>query len=113
MKKILLLLLLISGKMLGQETDIRSWTGVSLEKKLNKHISLNANLQVRTTDNFTAVGSYVGEFGLGYKLNKHWEVSAYYRFSKSKNGTKVKMPISTNLFIDFMPILIMIEKYRY
>jgi hypothetical protein len=55
MKKILLLLLLISGKMLGQETDIRSWTGVSLEKKLNKHISLNANLQVRTMDNFTAL----------------------------------------------------------
>ncbi|MDI9879207.1 DUF2490 domain-containing protein [Flectobacillus longus] len=88
MKKILLPLLLISGKMLGQETDIRSWTGVSLEKKLNKHISLNANLQVRTTDNFTAVGSYVGEFGLGYKINKHWEVSAYYRFSKRQKWDK-------------------------
>ncbi|MDI9871129.1 DUF2490 domain-containing protein [Flectobacillus roseus] len=88
MKRILLLLLLMSFKMWGQETDLRSWTGLSLEKKLNKHISLNANLQVRTMDNLTTLGSYIGEFGIGYKLNKHWEVSAYYRYAQKRKWDK-------------------------
>jgi hypothetical protein len=64
-------------------------------------------------DNFTAVGSYIGEFGLGYKLNNTGRFRPITDFPKDKNGIKVKMPISTNLFIDSMPILIMIEKYRF
>lgn len=72
--------LLLPVMALSQATDIGLWTGVGIEKKLNKKFSANLNTQFRLTDNVSILRAYLGEVGLSYKITKHWEVSGYYRY---------------------------------
>lgn len=75
---------LISSTTLAQTSGIGLWTGVNLEKKVNKHISIHGNIQARFSENVSVTESYLGELGGTYKLNKHFEFSGYYRFSKKR-----------------------------
>ncbi|WP_428654862.1 DUF2490 domain-containing protein [Runella sp.] len=85
-----LLFLLLPFLSYSQATDIGLWAGVGAEKKINKKWSINVNVQTRFTDNISVLKAYLGEAGLSYKLNKHWEVSGYYRYigRRKKNEDK-------------------------
>lgn len=91
-KSICYSLLFLLFPLLGysQAADIGLWAGVGAEKKINKKFSVNVNVQSRLTDNVSVLKAYLGELGLSYKLNKHWEVSGYYRYiaRRKKNADK-------------------------
>ena len=74
----------------AQATDIGLWSGVGVEKKITKSLSVNVNTQLRFTDNLSVLRVYLGEAGVSYKLTKHWEISGYYRFigRRKKNDDK-------------------------
>lgn len=89
MKKLIFLLILtlpLAG--LAQERNTNLWTGISVSKSFTKKISLEADAQWRLTNNLTTTGAYIGELGAGYKFNKHWEVSAFYRFISRRKYDK-------------------------
>ncbi len=72
--------LLTSFFSFSQTTDIGLWSGVGVEKKINKSFSVNLSTQVRFTDNISIMRAFLGELGVSYKINKHWEVTGYYRY---------------------------------
>lgn len=89
MKKYTILILLVlplATIAQGQSTNL--WTGISASKRINKKISLELDGQWRLTNNLTTTGSYIGELGLGYKFNKHWEISGFYRFISRRKYDK-------------------------
>lgn len=65
----------------AQSTGLGLWTGIHADYKLGKSLELHANAQARFSDNVTVTRAYLGEAGLSYKLNKHWEVGGYYRYT--------------------------------
>jgi hypothetical protein len=65
----------------AQAPEIGLWSGVNLQKKLNRSFTLHGHVQARLSENLTVARSYLAEAGLTYKLSKHWEVSGYYRYS--------------------------------
>nr|WP_293839566.1 DUF2490 domain-containing protein [uncultured Arsenicibacter sp.] len=69
----------------AQDPSLRLWTGIQLEKKLLKRVTIQATAQARFIENVSDLGSYIGELGAAYKLNKHWEVAGYYRFIGKRN----------------------------
>ena len=80
---------LLSGLLIGllslsaraQEEGLGLWTGVATDFRLTKKLTLNANAQLRFSDNIQVTRAYLGELGLSYKLTKHWEVAGYYRYT--------------------------------
>lgn len=87
-KHLLILLIFIPVTVFSQEQNINLWTRVNVAKKITKKISLELDGQWRLNNNLTTTGAYVAELGAGYKLNKHWEVSAFYRFISRRKYDK-------------------------
>ena len=63
----------ISLTVRAQDPSLRLWTGIQLEKKLLKRVTIQATAQARFIENVSDLGSYIGELGAAYKLNKHWK----------------------------------------
>lgn len=78
----LLCFISIQGALGQQLVGLRA--GATVEKKLTKRISISAEGQLRYTDNFDYLETYLFELGASYKLNKHFELAAYYRFFNKK-----------------------------
>jgi len=74
-------LLFVGGSLQAQSTGLGLWTGVNAQYRRGHSLELHANAQVRFSDNITVTRAYLGEMGLSYKLNKHWEIGAYYRYT--------------------------------
>ncbi|PRY30417.1 uncharacterized protein DUF2490 [Spirosoma oryzae] len=82
---------LASGLLLGclaipfyssaQTSGLGLWTGADADLRLTKKFVLNAKAQVRFSDNIQVTRAYLGELGFTYKLTKHWDISAYYRYT--------------------------------
>ncbi len=74
-------LLMLAGPfvVLGQEST-HLWTGLTIQKNLNKKWALTVNGQWRFTENVSLLGAYIGEAGLGYKINKRWKAELNYRY---------------------------------
>lgn len=85
-----LFFLLISFCSYSQATDIGLWSGVGVEKKINKSFSVNLNAQTRFTDNISIMRVFLGELGVSYKITKHWEISGYYRYIGRRKKTDDK-----------------------
>ncbi len=64
----------------AQTNDTGIWSGVSIEKKITKNLSVNLNGQHRLMNNFGTTRSWIGEAGLSYKPFKGLEVSLMYRY---------------------------------
>lgn len=63
--------------------------GTKVEKKISKKFSVSGEAQIRYIDNFDFLQTYLGELGTTYKLNKQFELGAYYRFfNKRKEAEK-------------------------
>lgn len=85
---LLILISLISIIARAQTPALGVWAGVGVEKKFGKSFSVEANGQVRFTDNFTITRAYLGEVGLGYRLSKHWKLGAFYRYTGRRKYDK-------------------------
>ncbi|SOE21192.1 Protein of unknown function [Spirosomataceae bacterium TFI 002] len=63
--------------------------GATVEKKISKKFSVTGEAQLRYTDNFEYLQTYLAELGVAYKFNKQFELGAYYRFfNKRKEEEK-------------------------
>jgi hypothetical protein len=74
----------------AQNPALGVWAGASVEKKFGKSFSVQVNGQVRVGDNFTITRAYLGELGLGYRLNKHWKLGAFYRYTGRRRYNKTE-----------------------
>ncbi len=64
----------------GQVKDAGLWTSVNLEVKLVKKLSFSLSEELRFNENITELGAAFTDAGLSYKLNKHFQFGANYRF---------------------------------
>jgi len=74
----------------AQETkvvgDLEQWTSVGISKKLGKNWKLSLDQEFRFTNNISQFDIYFTDFGVDYKLNKHFSLGANYRFYQNKNS---------------------------
>ena len=73
----------------AQETkvvgDLEQWTSVGISKKLGKNWKLSLDQEFRFTNDISQFDIYFTDFGVDYKLNKHFSLGANYRFYQNKN----------------------------
>lgn len=62
------------------QTEVGLWTGLNVEKNLNRTFAFRLNTEVRFSDNITVARTYLVEPGLTVKFNNHWKVTGYYRY---------------------------------
>lgn len=72
--------LLLCKPAMGQVRDAGLWTSVNFEAKLVKKLSLNISQEFRFNENITELGAAFTDAGFSYKLNKHFQFGANYRF---------------------------------
>jgi hypothetical protein len=77
----ILLLLGAQGLLPAQVNDARLWLTGGVEKKINAKIYLQAKASLRINENYSEIGSYYGDGGVGYKIMKRLRIEAHYRFS--------------------------------
>lgn len=65
----------------AQYNDAGLWLSCNIEKNLKGKFTALFNPVVRLNENVTEVGSSFLDGGVEYKINKHWKVSANYRFA--------------------------------
>lgn len=90
MKKIFFLTLICLGAKITLAQDgVGLRSGVSLEKKVTKKITLNATGQLRFNNNISYLRTYLFELGGEYKISKAFDLAVYYRFAnRRKDETK-------------------------
>ena len=77
-------ILLFSSPLKGQVKDAGLWTTVGIEAKLVKKLSLDIIQEFRFNENITELGTAYTDAGLSYKLNKHFQIAANYRFTQKR-----------------------------
>lgn len=79
-------ILLFGSPLKGQVKDAGLWTTISFEAKLIKKTSLNISQEFRFNENITELGTAYTDAGLSYKLNKHFQIAASYRFTQKRTS---------------------------
>ncbi|MCK9254975.1 MAG: DUF2490 domain-containing protein [Bacteroidales bacterium] len=84
--KILTLLFCIaySSILHSQINDFGLWTSIAVEKKINKHFSININNDFRFNENLTELGRINNDLGVEYKINKIFSFSLNYRLGNMR-----------------------------
>jgi len=77
----LLILLLFTFKVFGQEKDFGIWYGISAEHKLSKKLKVDLSTDVRTFKNASKIDEAFIEGGLTYSLSKHLGITGSYRLT--------------------------------
>jgi hypothetical protein len=87
LKYLFLLILLLSSYLdsIAQKEDFRIWLDLKVEKKLTQKWHLEGRGALRFNENIREVGSYYGDFGVGYRLTKKLKLEVHYRFSGKSN----------------------------
>lgn len=79
------LLGLLSGSPLkGQVRDAGLWTSASFEVKVAKKLTACIAQELRFNENISELGTAFTEAGLGYKLNKHFQLAVNYRYIQKR-----------------------------
>jgi hypothetical protein len=76
--------LLCVSAVYGQEKDAGLWTSFSIETKVVKKLTAYMEQGFRFNENISELGTIYTEAGLDYKLSKHFEAVAYYRFIQKR-----------------------------
>lgn len=76
--------LLFSSPLMGQVNDAGLWTSVSIEAKVVKKLTVNLEQGFRFDENISELGQIYSEVGFDYKLSKHFQVAAIYRFIQKR-----------------------------
>lgn len=88
-KRIVFLIMMAGSSAAFSQNGLGLRAGLSLDKELVKDLELKVNAQLRFADNISYLQGYLGELGLGYKINKHFDLAGYYRYyDKRKNENK-------------------------
>ncbi len=74
-----------SGQVNGQDRDAGLWTSFSFEAKIIKKVSGSISQEFRFNENYTELGTVFTDAGINYKVNKHFQVSANYRFIRKRS----------------------------
>jgi hypothetical protein len=76
--------LLYCSPVKGQVKDAGLWTSINFEAKLVKKLTFNISEELRFNENITELGAAFTDAGLTYKLNKHFQFAANYRFNQRR-----------------------------
>ena len=68
----------------AQDKDAGLWTTIGIEVKVVKKVTASFSQEFRFNENISELGTIFSEAGLEYKVNKHFRVSANYRFTLKK-----------------------------
>ncbi|MBP8156728.1 MAG: DUF2490 domain-containing protein [Leadbetterella sp.] len=90
MKKVFFLALIcFTANITKAQDGVGLRSGVSLEKKITKKVTLNATGQLRFNNNISYLQTYMFELGGEYKISKAFDAAVYYRFAnRRKDETK-------------------------
>jgi Protein of unknown function (DUF2490) len=90
MKKVFFLALIcFTANITKAQDGVGLRSGVSLEKKITKKVTLNATGQLRFNNNISYLQTYMFELGGEYKISKSFDAAVYYRFAnRRKDETK-------------------------
>ena len=89
----ILIIYLTLGHGFGQKQDtkvvkdLELWTSAGLSKKLNKHWKISLDQEVRFLDEISGFNLWFSDLGMDYKLNKHLQFGANYRFYQLKDAS--------------------------
>ena len=75
------LIIVLSGKLFGQTSDFKTWTGVSVEAEPVKNLNLEITPEVRLDDNSSKFQSFVTDVGVEYEVTKFLDLGLLYRHS--------------------------------
>jgi hypothetical protein len=78
---LLLALFLTPLSLSGQDKDAGLWSGLALEKGINKWLEVKGAVEVRFGNNISQAEKYLAEIGLIGDIGKYFDVSLYYRYN--------------------------------
>jgi hypothetical protein len=81
----LLVIVVFNVELIAQREDFRIWFDLKVEKKLTRKLHVEGRGAFRLNENIREVGSYYGDFGIGYKLTPNFRAELHYRFSGKSN----------------------------
>jgi hypothetical protein len=85
MKKVFFLALIcFTANITKAQDGVGLRSGVSLEKKITKKVTLNATGQLRFNNNISYLQTYMFELGGEYKISKSFDAAVYYRFANRR-----------------------------
>lgn len=101
-KLIVVLLICLPFLTFSQVNDAGMWYSVSLEKKFTQKLSAEVGTELRLNENFSEVGTFFTEAGMGYRFSKLISVSAGYRFTQKRRvedtySTRHRFLVNLNL----------------
>lgn len=81
-----ILLLNLSLLKAQEVNDFAVWNYVGLEKKVNKSFSVNLKVQTRLSENASQLSRAAANFGVTYKINKSFRLSAGYVYIRRNSN---------------------------
>ena len=82
---VLAALLLASAEVRAEGDDFGIWTEANVEKKINKTVSVDGGVEMRTRNNVKTVDRWSGSIGASYKLTDWLKASAGYTLLYDNN----------------------------
>jgi len=74
------------------ETDFGARVGVSVDKKIVKGLHVEADGEIRLSDNFSTFGRFNLGLGLSYKISPVFKIGVGYQFIEKKNSSSEWKP---------------------
>ena len=79
-KTVIVLMILLPIGVQAQNDEFGTWTGVSLDKKLSKQLTLGTELELRTGNNLKNIDRWSAGISLDYRLAKWLKAGAGYTY---------------------------------
>lgn len=77
---------------LAQKKDFGIWYSIAAEKEILKDLDLEVDVNLRTYHEAKEIEEGFADFGLGYKLNKHFSVGIAYRYTQMREDDELYHP---------------------
>ena len=68
-----------------KQSDAVAWLSLKIDKKITNRFSLGIMNQTTLNQNFSEIGASYLDFGIDYKLSKHFTIGGNYRVTQSRN----------------------------
>lgn len=82
----ILLFFLFPNLNFAQSKDAKLWTGLAIEKKINKKFKASVDFENRFENNISSFDRFLVEPSLNYAINKRWSIGFIYRFWRQKEN---------------------------
>jgi Protein of unknown function (DUF2490) len=100
-RKVLIFIILasIATSVLAQD-GTSLWSTLGVKKKIGKKLSAEVSLTTRQPENLAYLQTYFGEAGVGFKLNKIFDVAVYYRNIHRKKDVEAVFKKRHRYYVD-------------